>query len=94
MQVAQRGVHAPFAQRVYVELRQTGDLLVTDVLGPQRGIPQIEPLFGGESVDRGGFLLAFERVAIGRAGYTQTIEENTRKVTLDGITARLRNQCR
>ena len=72
MQVAQRGVDAPLAQRVYVELGETCDLLVADVLRPELCVGQIEALFGGEAVDRCGLLLAFERIVVGRVGDAQT----------------------
>ena len=36
LEVAQRSVHAPLTERVYVEFGQTGDLLVADVLCPRR----------------------------------------------------------
>ena len=72
LQVAQRGVDAPLAQRVYVELGETCDLLVADVLRPELCVGQIEALFGGEAVDRCGLLLAFERIVVGRVGDAQT----------------------
>ena len=72
LQVAQRGVDAPLAQRVYVELGETCDLLVADVLRPELCVGQIEALFGGEAVDRCELLLAFERIVVGRVGDAQT----------------------
>ena len=59
LEVAQRSVHAPLTERVYVEFGQTGDLLVADVLCPDGRVAQVEALSRREAVDRFGLCLLY-----------------------------------
>ena len=69
--IAERGVDAVAAQRVYVELCQTRRLLVAYVLAPACGGRELAALVGGEAVDRRGLRVA-EGVVQGGVGYAQT----------------------
>ena len=48
--VRQRSVYTPFAQRVYIDLRQLQDGFGTGIVSPNIGISQEEALFGSETV--------------------------------------------
>ena len=55
-----------------IDLGQTSNLLVTNVLSPEGSIRQIETLLGSVTIDRCGSLLAFERVAQCGHSHAQT----------------------
>ena len=69
--VGQSAIHSPFAQRVGVNFGQSYNLLLANVLCPQSGVGDVEPLGCGVAVNLLG-LHSAECVLQSGVGYPQT----------------------